>query len=206
MMELLFILLIVVIGVCFLLRKPERPSFQVPPELYSKEYADKLKEIRPDIIEDSSHLKAELAAAKEHLVRSHENSEKLNQELGQLQFRLQQLATSVIQLSADKVAAKEAYDKVISQKKSGEVRLGHVAEQLFPMLPEFPVPIHTLKFFGNPIDYISIDMEAEIISFIEVKSGGSVLSDKQKKIRKMINEKKVQFFEVRIDEKGVKVK
>ena len=128
------------------------------------------------------------------------------QEMGQLQSQLKLLSNTNSAYANQIQQLQQSYDKVTSQKKSGEVRLGLVSEQVLPMLPEFPVPIHTLKFFGNPIDYISIDMDAEIISFIEVKSGGSALSDKQRKIRKMIQEKKVQFFEVRVDEKGIKVK
>ena len=138
--------------------------------------------------------------------KAREELHKLMLEHGQLQNRFATMSNASQGVMEERDRAREAYDKVTSQKKSGEVRLGHLSEQLIPMLPEFPVPMSTLKFFGNPIDYISIDLEAEMISFIEVKSGGAVLSDKQKKIKKIILDKRVQWFEVRIDDKGVKIK
>lgn len=197
MTELLIILIIVAV-VAFAFRKP-RPSLD---DKFDKQYRDMVNDRTqpiPEIIEDSSHLKADLAATQEKLA-------KLNQELGQLQSYSQLTKRELEVRDTQYLELSQKFDKLQSQKKSGEVRLGHVAEQVIPMLPEFPVPINTLKFFGNPIDYISIDMDAEVISFIEVKSGDSTLSDKQKKIRKMINEKKIQFFEVRVNEKGIKVK
>lgn len=182
------IILLVIIAVIFFFRK-SRPSVSPEP----------VREVRPDIIEDSSHLKAELTSVKESLAKTH-------QELGQLQSKLGVANLAYLQVNSKYVDLQQNFDKLQSQKKSGEVRLGHLSEQLIPLLPEFPVPINTLKFFGNPLDYISIDLDSEWISFIEVKSGGSVLSEKQRKIRKMIQDKKVRFFEVRIDDKGVKVK
>lgn len=196
-----YILILIIVAVIFyftISNRPSRPDGVNPIQTPQPP--------RPEVIEDSSHLKAELAATQEKLA-------KLNQELGQLQNKLAfvqganiQQASLVMDLQEECVKNKQAYDKLLGQKKSSEVRTGHISEQLVGLLPEFPVPIHTLKFFGQPLDYISIDLDSEWISFIEVKSGGSVLSDKQRKIRKMIEDKKVRFFEVRIDDKGVKVK
>lgn len=191
-MELLLII-IVLLAIIYLHFKP-RKSFPLHEQL-----KDPLESLVKPVIEDSSLLKAELAATQEKLSQLNRDMGQLQSENQRLFFELQTTCASHEQLSSD-------LKKVTSQKKSGEVRLGMVSEQLIPLLPEFPVPISTLKFFGNPIDYISIDLDAELISFIEVKSGGSVLSEKQRKIRKMIQEKKVQFIEVRLDENGVKVK
>lgn len=195
MTELLLILLIIVAVLFIAFHKP-RPSLHEQ-VMSQRDPLEKL--VCPEVIEDSSHLKAELFSAREELKKSF-------QDLGQLQSQLRVLSNQNQTLERDKVASKEAFDKMMGQKKSGEVRLGMVSEQLVSLLPEFPVPLHTLKFFGNPIDYIAIDMDEEYISFIEIKSGNSVLSDKQKKIRKMIHDKRVRFFEVRIDDKGMKVK
>lgn len=187
MTDLLILGLIISAVLFFIFRKPR-------PGVFSE-----VKEIRPDIIEDSSHLKAQLA-------QTQQNYNLALKELGQLQFKLQNIQSDLQEKSQLYTDLSAKFDKLQGQKKSGEVRLGQISEQLLPLLPEFPVPVNTLKFFGQPLDYISIDLDSEWISFIELKSGGAVLSPKQRKIREMIENKKVRFFEVRIDEKGMKVK
>lgn len=48
---------------------------------------------------------------------------------------------------------------------------------------------------GMPIDGICFDEDS--IKFIEIKTGNSKLSQKQEKIKKMVENKKVEFKEVR---------
>lgn len=197
-MELLIIVLIIAVVLSFILRKP-RPSVPTPAEVREEP-------ARPSIIEDTSHLKADLALAKQELHKAFQDMGQLQSQLKLSQSANMERTCKIMDLQQESIQQKQDYDKLLGQKKSSEVRTGHISEQLVSLLPEFPVPINTLKFFGNPIDYIAIDMDEEWVSFIEVKSGASVLSDKQKKIRKMIQDKRVRFFEVRIDEKGIKVK
>ena len=90
----------------------------------------------------------------------------------------------------------ETHKKVLSQKKSSEVRLGHIAEKLAPFLDEFDFDPEACIFLGQPIDYISFD--DEIITFIEVKSGKSQLNSKQRHIRDLIKSKQVAWKEIRI--------
>ena len=89
-----------------------------------------------------------------------------------------------------------ARKKVLSQKKSGEVRLGHIAETLAPFLDQFDFEPERCSFLGQPIDYISFGDDE--ITFIEVKSGNSQLSQKQRHIRDLVNAKLVSWKEVRI--------
>jgi predicted Holliday junction resolvase-like endonuclease len=56
----------------------------------------------------------------------------------------------------------------------------------------------------RPIDYI-VFSEDEIV-FLEIKIGTSQLSDKQKKIRHLIESGKVRFEEHRVTENGYSVK
>ena len=86
--------------------------------------------------------------------------------------------------------------KVVSQKKSSEVRLGNIAETLAPFLDQFEFNPENCVFLGKPIDYISFD--DEIITFIEVKMGKSQLSSKQRHIRDLIKNKQVAWKEIRI--------
>ena len=89
-----------------------------------------------------------------------------------------------------------ARKKVLSQKKSGEVRLGHIAETLAPFLDQFDFEPERCSFLGQPIDYISFGDDE--ITFIEVKSGNSQLSQKQRHIRDLVKAKLVSKKEVRI--------
>ncbi len=89
-----------------------------------------------------------------------------------------------------------AKQKITSQKKSSEVRLGHIAETLAPFLDQFEFDPETCVFIGKPIDYISFSDDE--ITFIEVKSGKSQLNQKQRHIRDQVKSKLVKWKEVRI--------
>lgn len=89
------------------------------------------------------------------------------------------------------------YAKLLSQKKSSEVRLGQISEQLVPFLDKFKYDPKNAHFIGMPIDYVVFNND-EIV-FIEVKSGGSTLSKKQSEIKKLINGGKVRFETIRIN-------
>jgi len=91
---------------------------------------------------------------------------------------------------------KEAKKKVTSQKKSSEVRLGHIAETLAPFLDQFEFDPEACTFLGKPIDYISFGEEE--ITFIEVKSGNSQLNQNQRRVRDLVKDKKVSWKEIRI--------
>ena len=86
--------------------------------------------------------------------------------------------------------------KILSQKKSSEVRLGNIAETLAPFLDQFDFDPESCIFLGRPIDYIAF--EDEIVTFIEVKSGKSQLNKKQRHIRDLIKNRQVAWKEIRI--------
>jgi predicted Holliday junction resolvase-like endonuclease len=88
------------------------------------------------------------------------------------------------------------YKKLLNQKKSSEVVLGQISEKLVPFLKEFKYDAQKANFLGNPIDYIIFE-EEEII-FMEIKSGNSALSQKQRKIKKLVNDKKIRWEEIKI--------
>ena len=88
------------------------------------------------------------------------------------------------------------YDKLLSQKKSSEVRLGQISENLAPFLKEFKYDPKKCHFLGNPIDYVIF--EEDKIVFLEIKSGESALSSTQRNIRDLIKDGKVYFDQMRI--------
>ncbi len=90
----------------------------------------------------------------------------------------------------------ESRKKILSQKKSSEVRLGNIAETLAPFLDQFDFDPETCTFLGKPIDYISFGEEE--ITIIEVKSGKSQLNSKQRQIRDQIKSGLVSWKEIRI--------
>lgn len=89
------------------------------------------------------------------------------------------------------------YSKLVSQTRSSEVRTGRIAEQLAPFLEDYPKNPKTARFVGEPIDFIHFD--DDVITFVEVKSGKSQLSKRQRKFRDLIKEGKVDFILYRID-------
>jgi len=81
--------------------------------------------------------------------------------------------------------------------KSMYVKHGKHFESFVPFMDDYPGEKENTVFLGNPIDFISFDDDS--VKFIEVKTGKSGLSEKQKKIRKLIEGKKVRWFELRFE-------
>lgn len=83
------------------------------------------------------------------------------------------------------------------QKRSLSSRYGKAVENFMPFLQDFPYNPENFRFLGNPIDGISF--EEDKIVFMEFKTASSKLSDKQKNIKELVEDKKVDFQEIRID-------
>jgi len=81
--------------------------------------------------------------------------------------------------------------------KSMYVKHGKAWEHFVPFTSDFEkiAGKENFRFIGSPIDGISFDDDA--IKFIEIKTGSSELSGKQKKIKKQVQEKKVEWHELR---------
>ena len=90
-----------------------------------------------------------------------------------------------------------ARDRELSLRKSSEVRLGLIAEQMAPFLEKFKHDPKKAKFLGMPIDYIIF--EDDKIYFTEIKSGKAKLTDIQKNIKDIIERGDVKFETIRID-------
>lgn len=149
-------------------------------QLTQKEYEFKSREATLNNIRSTFEKEQQFLSQRKLELNSREKD--LLEELKQSQTKLQEET--------------EARKKVVSQKKSSEVRLGHIAETLAPFLDQFEFEPENCTFLGKPIDYISFGDDE--ITFIEVKSGNSQLNSKQRHIRDQIKAKLVSWKEIRI--------
>ena len=90
---------------------------------------------------------------------------------------------------------RELYEELRFSHKSNVVKHGKSFEQLFPFMSSFPYDVNNFRFIGSPIDGISF--EDDEIVFIEFKTGSSSLSKKQRRIRDLVNSKKIKWKEIR---------
>lgn len=90
------------------------------------------------------------------------------------------------------------YNTILSQKKSSEVRVGKIGENMAPFLYDWPYNPSTFRFLGHPVDGIQFTKD-EII-FIEIKTGKSKLTKSQRLARDLVRGGKVSFATFRISE------
>lgn len=95
-------------------------------------------------------------------------------------------------------------DRMLSLKKSAEVRLGKIGENMAPFMRGWPYDANNFRFLGHPVDGIQFT-DDEII-FIEIKTGKSRLSKSQKRAQNIIRKGHVSFATFRVDDKGSEMK
>ncbi len=86
--------------------------------------------------------------------------------------------------------------------RSQAVTAGKVSEQLVPLLPGFTSNPKDVRFLGSPVDLVVFDglsdgSVREVI-FVEVKTGGGVLSSRERQVREAIREQRVRWEELRL--------
>ncbi|MAG19869.1 hypothetical protein CL618_00355 [archaeon] len=87
------------------------------------------------------------------------------------------------------------YSELKHKHKSTSVKHGKSFEQLFPFMKNYKYNHRNFRFIGDPIDGLSF--EEDRIVFLEFKTGKSKLSQKQKKIKELIEKKKIEWKEVK---------
>ena len=87
-------------------------------------------------------------------------------------------------------------------KRSRSVLGGNFLEQIAPYLPDFKYDPTDAHFIGDPIDLIVFpglaNGEPEKVVFIEVKSGRSQLTPRERKVRDVIKDKKIEWELIQI--------
>ena len=94
-------------------------------------------------------------------------------------------------------------------KKSRAVIRGQATEHLAPFILKDTNP-KDYRFLGNPVDYIHFEGLSNIIdrtsdeitsvNFIDIKTGSSSLNKNQRRIRDAIQQNRVQFLTINLDE------
>jgi len=154
----------------------------------------RIKEIEQDFSARENTYKHNLSTLQESFKLERES---IQEKKIEIQTKEKGYEVAIGKLQDELKEQQELKAKVTSQKKSSEVRLGHIAETLAPFLDQFEFKPEECSFLGQPIDYVSFGQDD--ITFIEVKSGNSQLSSKQRKIRDQIKNGKVKWKEVRIN-------
>ena len=70
-------------------------------------------------------------------------------------------------------------------------------EQWLPLTESYPWDPRNFRFLGAPID--GVQFEDDMVVLVEFKSGRSRLSDRQLRIRELVQSGRVEFREVRVD-------
>lgn len=91
---------------------------------------------------------------------------------------------------------KEDFDNLRHMKASQSVKYGQLTEQWIPFSDKFPYNPQNFRFIGKPIDGLAF--EDDKIVFVEFKTATSSLSEVQKKVRSLVENKKVEWFELKI--------
>ena len=115
----------------------------------------------------------------------------------------------LIAYRAGKAAARSALREKLKQvrqdalKRSRAVLGGQAGEQVAPFLPNFPCNPADARFIGKPMDFIAFPgaaagNEIKEIILIEVKTGESQLSARERQIKSAVEQGKVRYVEYRI--------
>ncbi len=101
----------------------------------------------------------------------------------------------VARLSLNKYLKDNRLDAV---KRSRAVLGGQMVEQIAPFLPGFPCNPGDVRFVGKPVDFVAFPGMAQgepvkEVMFIEVKTGSSQLSSREKEIQKAVEEGRVSY-------------
>jgi predicted Holliday junction resolvase-like endonuclease len=90
-------------------------------------------------------------------------------------------------------------------QRSQAVTRGKVTEHIVPYLPGFDFDPKDIRFLGTPIDLIafkglnSSTEDVEEIVFIEIKTGRSALSSRERAVRRAVEEKRVAWRIINTD-------
>ena len=83
-----------------------------------------------------------------------------------------------------------------SLRRSESTRYGQISEQFLPLVEQYPYDPKQFRFLGSPID--GIQFEEDKVVLVEFKAAGSRLSARQRRVRDLVREGKIEFQEIRV--------
>lgn len=113
--------------------------------------------------------------------------------------------TKIIITNKLKLEFKDSEKQIRERALSGSRRslVGKFIERFVPFLSSFNYSPADSHFLGQPIDYIVFDGlkddDVKKVVFVEVKSGKSSLTKREKSLKKAIESKEVYWEEIRVD-------
>ena len=114
--------------------------------------------------------------------------------IGLLFFIIAILLIAVIFLAKKVNILNSKISEIEFSYRSMHVKHGKNWEHFAPFMDKFPGNKENFRFIGNPIDGVIFDSDG--IKFVEVKTGTSSLSQKQKAIKNLIENKQVSWHEL----------
>lgn len=92
---------------------------------------------------------------------------------------------------------KERQDAI---NRSRAVIAGQMTEQVAPFLKGFPCNPSDARFIGKPVDFVAFpglmeNDEVREVLLIEVKTGTSTLSSREKEVKKAVEQGRVRYIE-----------
>lgn len=120
----------------------------------------------------------------------------------ELQRNVDEVTSNYTVLTLEHETLKTDFTKIVSQKKSSEVRLGKISEQMAPFTEQWPWDPNDFRFLGSPVD--GVQFTDDCLIFVEIKTGRSRLSKGQIKVRDLVENGKVKFVSCRIDQNTIK--
>jgi len=141
------------------------------------------------------YLYFQLQTAREDLARERTR-------IGELGERIAQAESKAMLHASEYLKKEEAHMRADAVARSTRVVKGKVAEQLVPFGPEFGYNPRDCRFVGSPFDFLVMDGLTEgaldKIVFVEVKTGLSRLSKRERQVRDIIDTGEVFYEEVRL--------
>jgi predicted Holliday junction resolvase-like endonuclease len=168
-------------------------AIQEMQEQVQKWQENELKQIRQQMLEG---VRGEaIKEAQEQLVKW--RTDELENAKSQIWGVLSKEATVSLEqwkVEVEKEIRKDAIDK------SSSVTMGKMTEHMVPYLPGFGFNPADARFIGSPIDLIVFDGlgndEVKKIVFVEIKTGASALSTRERMVRDAVLAKNVEWMEI----------
>ena len=87
-------------------------------------------------------------------------------------------------------------NRLTTEKQSLSTTYGKITEQFAPFMKNYPYSPQNFRFIRSPID--GIQFNDNQILFVEFKTNKSKLTHTQNKIKKLVNNGKIAWFEFKI--------